>query len=245
VPSLAIRGSMPRDRNSQRVASLSYVRTFGDGKQSGPASWTAGNPTANTLLVRNTGGLLAVRTAGANASDQTQIIPSSWTSPSWVSNPARPAVPDTIVPDHRDTPSTTRGPRPWSTKHTSARRCRKTQHWQREGGGTETTPSPASRRRGRPESWSVGESSARALRRRHFALLSREPPMSHIAFAPRIIAGFMRLTLLDGDKRVCIDRFKFRRPRNQRRCWTLWVADVIRNFQFSIGVPLRFRWLVM
>jgi transposase len=53
-----------------------YVRAFGGGQRTGPSPVDRGKPgTKHTLMVSRSGVPLAVRTAGANASDHTQIIP--------------------------------------------------------------------------------------------------------------------------------------------------------------------------
>jgi transposase len=53
-----------------------YVRAFGGGEQTGPSPVDRRKPgTKHTLLVSRSGVPLAIRTAGANASDHTQIIP--------------------------------------------------------------------------------------------------------------------------------------------------------------------------
>ena len=53
-----------------------YVRAFGGGEQTGPSPVDRRKPgTKHTLMVSRAGVPLAVRTAGANASDHTQIIP--------------------------------------------------------------------------------------------------------------------------------------------------------------------------
>ena len=52
------------------------VRAFGGGEQTGPNPVDRRKPgTKHTLLVDRRGVPLAIRTAGANASDHTQIIP--------------------------------------------------------------------------------------------------------------------------------------------------------------------------
>ena len=53
-----------------------YVRAFGGGEQTGPSPVDRRKPgTKHTLMVSRSGVPLAIRTAGANASDHTQIIP--------------------------------------------------------------------------------------------------------------------------------------------------------------------------
>jgi transposase len=77
------------------------VRAFGGGEQTGP------NPvdrrksgTKHTLLVSDTGVPLAIRTAAANASDHTQIIPVVVKFPKVGGKPGRPKEhPDTLYAD--------------------------------------------------------------------------------------------------------------------------------------------------
>lgn len=53
-----------------------YVRAFGGGEQTGPSPVDRRKlGTKHTLLVSRSGVLLAIRTAGANASDHTQLFP--------------------------------------------------------------------------------------------------------------------------------------------------------------------------
>ena len=53
-----------------------YVRASGGGGQTGPGPVGRGRPgTKHTLMVSRSGVPLAIRTAGANASDHTRIIP--------------------------------------------------------------------------------------------------------------------------------------------------------------------------
>jgi len=53
-----------------------YVRAFGGGEQTGPSPVDRRKPgTKHTLMVSRSGVPLAIRTAGANESDHTQIIP--------------------------------------------------------------------------------------------------------------------------------------------------------------------------
>ena len=68
------------------------VRAFGGGDgRPAPARWTAGKPgTKHTLMVDPSGVPLAIRTAGANASDHKQIIPLVLKFPEVGGKPGRP-----------------------------------------------------------------------------------------------------------------------------------------------------------
>ena len=58
------------------VVDSAIVRAFGGGESTGPSPVDRGRPgTKHTLLVDRNGVPLAIRTAGANASDHTRIIP--------------------------------------------------------------------------------------------------------------------------------------------------------------------------
>jgi transposase len=78
-----------------------YVRAFGGGEQTGPSPVdrrTAG--TKHALMVSRTGVPLRIRTAGANASDHTQIIPIVLDSPRVGGKPGRPKErPDELYAD--------------------------------------------------------------------------------------------------------------------------------------------------
>jgi transposase len=68
-----------------------YVRAFGGGEQTGPSPVDRRKSgTKHTLLVSTTGAPLAIRTAGANASDHTQIIPLVLDFPTVGGTPGRP-----------------------------------------------------------------------------------------------------------------------------------------------------------
>lgn len=77
------------------------VRAFGAGEQTGPSPVDRGKPGAkDTLLVDRRGVPLAIRTAGANASDHTQIIPVVLDFPRVGGKPGRPKEhPDELYAD--------------------------------------------------------------------------------------------------------------------------------------------------
>jgi len=77
------------------------VRAFGGGEKTGPSPVDRRKPgTKHTLLVSDTGVPLAIRTAGANASDHTQIIPLVLDFPQVGGLPGRPKeAPDTLYAD--------------------------------------------------------------------------------------------------------------------------------------------------
>jgi transposase len=78
-----------------------YVRAFGGGEQTGPSPVDRGKlGTKHTLLVSRSGVPLAIRTAGANASDHTQIIPLVLDFPRVGGKPGRPKeLPDELYAD--------------------------------------------------------------------------------------------------------------------------------------------------
>lgn len=77
------------------------VRAFGGGERTGPSPVDRGRPgTKHTLLVDRHGVPLAIRTAGANASDHTQIIPLVLDFPTVGGKPGRPKeLPDELYAD--------------------------------------------------------------------------------------------------------------------------------------------------
>jgi transposase len=77
------------------------VRAFGGGEQTGPSPVDRGKPgTKHTLMVSRSGVPLAIRTAGANASDHTQIIPLVLDFPRVGGKPGRPKeMPDELYAD--------------------------------------------------------------------------------------------------------------------------------------------------
>ena len=77
------------------------VRAFGGGEQTGPSPVDRGKPgTKHTLLVTRSGVPLAIRAAGANASDHTQIIPLVLDFPRVGGKPGRPKeLPDELYAD--------------------------------------------------------------------------------------------------------------------------------------------------
>lgn len=77
------------------------VRAFGGGEATGPSPVDRGRPgTKHTLLVDRRGVPLAIRTAGANASDHTQIIPLVLDFPAVGGKPGRPKeLPDELYAD--------------------------------------------------------------------------------------------------------------------------------------------------
>ena len=78
-----------------------YVRAFGGGEQTGPSPVDRSKlGTKHTLLVSGTGVPLAVRTAAANRSDHTQIIPLLMDFPKVGGKPGRPKeLPDVLYAD--------------------------------------------------------------------------------------------------------------------------------------------------
>jgi len=77
------------------------VRAFGGGEETGPSPVDRGKKgSKHTLMVDGYGTPLAIRTAGANASDQTQIIPLILDFPRVGGQPGRPKEhPDTAYAD--------------------------------------------------------------------------------------------------------------------------------------------------
>jgi transposase len=77
------------------------VRAFGGGEQTGPSPVDRRKPgTKHTLMVDRSGVPLAIRTAGANASDHTQIIPLVLEFPQVGGKPGRPKeFPDVLYAD--------------------------------------------------------------------------------------------------------------------------------------------------
>lgn len=77
------------------------VRAFGGGEQTGPSPVGRGKPgTKHTLMASRSGVPLAIRTAGANASDHTQIIPLVLDFPAIGGKPGRPKeLPDELYAD--------------------------------------------------------------------------------------------------------------------------------------------------
>jgi transposase len=78
-----------------------YVRAFGGGEATGPSPVDRRKKgSKHTLLVDRHGVPLAIRTAGANASDHTQIIPIVLDFPRVTGRPGRPqAMPDKLYAD--------------------------------------------------------------------------------------------------------------------------------------------------
>lgn len=78
-----------------------YVRAFGGGEQTGPSPVDRRKPgTKHALMVSRSGVPLAIRTAGANASDHTQIIPLVLDFPRVGGKPGRPKeLPDEVYAD--------------------------------------------------------------------------------------------------------------------------------------------------
>ena len=77
------------------------VRAFGGGDDTGPSPVDRRKPgTKHTLMVDRHGVPLAIRTAGANASDHTQVIPLALDYPAVGGTPGRPKThPKTLVAD--------------------------------------------------------------------------------------------------------------------------------------------------
>ncbi len=78
-----------------------YVRAFGGGEQTGPSPVDRRKlGTKHTLMVSRSGAPLAIRTAGADASDHTQIIPLVLDFPRVGGTPGRPKeLPDVLYAD--------------------------------------------------------------------------------------------------------------------------------------------------
>jgi transposase len=78
-----------------------YVRAFGGGEETGPSPVDRRKPgTKHTLMVDRSGVPLKIRTAGANASDHTQIIPLVLDFPRVGGTPGRPKeLPDEVYAD--------------------------------------------------------------------------------------------------------------------------------------------------
>src|SRR3954470_10886358 len=78
-----------------------YVRAFGGGEQTGPSPVDRRKlGTKHTLMVSRQGVPLAIRTAGANASDHTQILPVVVDFPRVGGKPGRPKeLPDEVYAD--------------------------------------------------------------------------------------------------------------------------------------------------
>jgi transposase len=78
-----------------------YVRAFGGGDQTGPSPVDRRkHGTKHTLMVSRSGVPLSIRTAGANASDHTQIIPLVLDFPTVGGKPGRPKeLPDELYAD--------------------------------------------------------------------------------------------------------------------------------------------------
>jgi transposase len=78
-----------------------YVRAFGGGENTGPSPVDRRKlGTKHTLMVSRTGVPLAIRTAGANASDHTQIIPLVMAFPRVGGKPGRPKeLPEVLYAD--------------------------------------------------------------------------------------------------------------------------------------------------
>jgi transposase len=67
------------------------VRAFGGGEATGPSPVDRGRPgTKHTVMVNKSGVPLVIRTAGANASDHTQLLPMILDFPKVVGTPGRP-----------------------------------------------------------------------------------------------------------------------------------------------------------
>ena len=78
-----------------------YVRAFGGGEQTGPSPVDRSKlGTKHTLMVSRSGVPLAIRTAGANASDHTQLFPLLLAFPKVGGKPGRPKeLPDEVYAD--------------------------------------------------------------------------------------------------------------------------------------------------
>ncbi len=78
-----------------------YVRAFGGGEATGPSPVDRRKPgTKHTLMVSRSGAPLAIRTAGANKSDHTQVIPLVLAFPRVGGTPGRPKeLPDELYAD--------------------------------------------------------------------------------------------------------------------------------------------------
>jgi transposase len=92
-----------------------YVRAFGGGEQTGPSPVDRRKSgTKHTLLVSRSGVPLAIRTAGANASDHTQLFPTLLDFPRVGGKPGRPReLPDELYADRGYDSAATRGLLRW------------------------------------------------------------------------------------------------------------------------------------
>ena len=86
---------------SRAVIDGVYVRAFGGGEATGPSPAGRAEPgSKHTLMVSRTGVPLAVRTAGANATDHTQLFPLLVAVPKVGGKPGRPKpLPDVASAD--------------------------------------------------------------------------------------------------------------------------------------------------
>lgn len=91
------------------------VRAFGGGEQTGPSPVDRGKKgTKHTVMVDRNGVPLAVETAGANASDHTQILPAVLDFPQVGGKPGRPKeLPDALYADRGYDSDVTRGILAW------------------------------------------------------------------------------------------------------------------------------------
>ncbi len=91
------------------------VRAFGGGEQAGPSPVDRGRPgTKHTLMATRSGVPLEIRTAGANASDHTQILPLVLDFPAVGGKPGRPKeLPDELYADRGYDSEATRGLLRW------------------------------------------------------------------------------------------------------------------------------------
>src|ERR1700722_7552637 len=91
------------------------VRAFGGGEATGPSPVDRRRPgTKHTLMVDRHGGPLAIRTAGANASDHRQILPLILDFPKVGGTPGRPKeLPDDAYADRGYDSEATRAPLRW------------------------------------------------------------------------------------------------------------------------------------
>lgn len=105
------------------------VRAFGGGEATGPSPVDRRKRgSKHTLLVDRSGVPLAIRTAGANASDQTQLVPIVLDFPKIGGKPGRPKqLPDEVVADAGYDNDYARGLLAWLGVETRIRR-KKTPH---------------------------------------------------------------------------------------------------------------------
>jgi hypothetical protein len=102
-----------------------FVRAFGGGERTGPSPMDRRKKgSKHTLLVDRHGVPLAIRTAGANASDHTQVIPIVLDFPRLGGQPGRPQeLPDEVYTDRGFDSGATRWILAWLGAEPHVRGC--------------------------------------------------------------------------------------------------------------------------